>query len=92
MTPLASTPSEQPFVSVVIPIRNEEAFIADTLDSILEQDYPADRVEVIVADGMSTDRTRDIVKEYSERHPRLRLIDNPARVTPNALNAAAWVQ
>jgi len=37
---------------------------------------------------MSTDRTRDIVKEYSERHPRLRLIDNPARVTPNALNAA----
>ena len=77
-----------PFVSVVIPIRNEEAFIGRTLDGILAQDYPADRLEIIVADGMSDDRTREIVQEYARRDPRVRLLDNLARVTPTGLNAA----
>lgn len=85
---MAQVVPDLPFVSVVIPIRNEESFIARTLDGILEQDYPADRVEIIVADGMSDDRTREIVRDYCTRFPRVRMIDNPARVTPNALNAA----
>ena len=50
-----------PFVSVVIPIRNERTFIARTLDGILSQDYPIDRTEILVSDGMSDDRTRQIV-------------------------------
>jgi glycosyltransferase involved in cell wall biosynthesis len=82
------TPSALPFVSVIIPIRNEEGFIGATLDSILAQDYPADRMEIIVADGMSDDRTREIVRRYASTHPFIRLIDNPARVTPTALNLA----
>ncbi|MGD9722106.1 MAG: glycosyltransferase family 2 protein [Pirellulales bacterium] len=77
-----------PFVSVIIPVRNEEAFIARTLDRILTQDYPLDRLEVIVADGMSDDRTREILAEYGRRHPQVRVVDNPSRVTPAGLNAA----
>ena len=57
-----------PIVSVIIPCRNEEKFIAKCLDSIIEQDYPKDKLEVLVVDGMSEDRTREIMKEneYSE--------------------------
>ena len=92
MTPESS--AGVPFVSVVIPVRNEHAFIARTLDRMLAQDYPADRMEIIVADGMSDDGTREIVRRYADRRPRIRLIDNPERVTPSGLNAGdrrgAW--
>jgi glycosyltransferase involved in cell wall biosynthesis len=78
----------RPFVSVIIPVRNEEHFIARTLDGILRQDYPADSYEVLVADGMSDDGTRDVVAAYVRHDPRVRMIDNPEQVTPTALNAA----
>ena len=71
-----------PFVSVVIPIRNEQDFIARTLDAILAQDYPADRTEILVTDGMSDDRTRQSVAGYAGRFARLRMLDNTQRVTP----------
>ncbi len=80
--------AELPFVSVIIPVRNEEAFIARTLDRILTQDYPLERIEIIVADGMSDDRTREILDDYAARYPQVRYVDNPARVTPAGLNAA----
>ena len=47
-----------PFVSVVMPVRNEATFISRSLEAVLAQDYPSERMEVIVADGMSTDATR----------------------------------
>lgn len=73
-------------VSIVIPCRNEEKFIAKNLDSILAQDYQG-KIEVLVVDGQSTDRTRDVVNEYCEKYPgKVRLLDNPDRFTPNALN------
>lgn len=75
-------------LSVICPIYNEEKYIAKCIESILEQDYPKECVEVIFADGMSTDRTREIVAEYSTRYPWIFLIDNPARIVPPALNAA----
>ncbi|REK10865.1 MAG: glycosyltransferase family 2 protein [Planctomycetota bacterium] len=93
-TPETSAPSETlqrdglPLVSVVIPVRNEEGFIARTLDQILAQDYPAESMEIIVADGMSDDRTRDILAEYAERYPQVRMVDNPERITPVGLNVA----
>jgi glycosyltransferase involved in cell wall biosynthesis len=80
-----------PFVSVIIPVRNEERFIARTLDSVLRQDYPPGCFEVIVVDGMSEDATREIVSDYVQRDARVRIIDNPHRVTPNGLNAAIAV-
>jgi len=81
-------PDPAPFVSVIIPVRNEEAFVARTLDRILSQDYPHDRLEIIVADGMSDDGTRAILREYTKRFPQVRMVDNPRRVTPAGLNAA----
>ncbi len=77
---------ERPKVSVVIPVRNEERFIGKVLDSILNNDYPKERMEILVVDGMSEDGTREIVREYSKRYPFIRLIDNPKRYTPHALN------
>lgn len=76
----------KPLVSVIVPCRNEQAFIERSLDSILGSDYP--RLEVIVADGMSTDRTREFLGDRAARDPRLRVIDNPERITPVALNRA----
>jgi succinoglycan biosynthesis protein ExoA len=71
------TPEEAPFVSVVVPCRNEEAFIAKAVGSILANDWPRDRMEVLIVDGMSEDGTRDIVKEIGARDARVKLVDNP---------------
>jgi len=74
------------FVSIVLPCRNEEPYIGACLDSILAGDYPRDRLEVLVLDGRSDDRTREIVAQRAGRAPAIRLLDNPQRVTPAALN------
>jgi len=77
-----------PFVSVVLPIRNEETTIGDCLGAVLAQEYPAGRMEALVVDGQSTDRTRVVVAEIAARDPwsRVRLLDNPAGSAPPALN------
>lgn len=75
-------------LSVICPIYNEERYIEACIESIVAQDFPKDNLEVIFADGMSTDRTREIVAEYTARYPWIRLIDNPERIVPPALNAA----
>ncbi len=75
-----------PFVTVTIPMFNEEHYIAACLDSVLANDYPQDRLEVLVVDGRSTDRSRDIVLDYCRRYPFIRLLDNPKRIIPAALN------
>ena len=77
-----------PRVSIVMPCRNEAAYIGPCLDSILATDYPLDRVELLVADGRSDDGTREIVERFAACHPCVRLLDNPARITPAALNTA----
>jgi glycosyltransferase involved in cell wall biosynthesis len=78
---------EWPFVSVILACRNEQKYIARCLDSILANDYPKDRVEVLVVDGMSEDGTREIVKKYAKLHSALRLLDNPLGSFPAAMNA-----
>jgi succinoglycan biosynthesis protein ExoA len=78
-------------VSVIMPVRNEAAFIVRSLGAVLAQDYPPDRLEVIVADGQSTDGTREQVQALQGRHPNLHLIDNPGRIVPTGLNAALRV-
>ena len=77
-----------PSVSIVLPIRNESAFIAKCLDAVLQQDYPPELVEIIVADGESTDGTREIVQSYAQRSPTVRVISNRGRIVPTGLNAA----
>jgi glycosyltransferase involved in cell wall biosynthesis len=80
--------AEHPFVSIVLPCRNEEACIAECLDSIQASTYPRDRFEVLVADGVSDDATREIVSRYAAADPRIRLLDNPRRTAPAGLNVA----
>jgi glycosyltransferase involved in cell wall biosynthesis len=80
-----------PFVSIVIPARNEAHHIGHCLDGALGQDYPADRLEVLVADGRSDDGTRDVLAGYAARDPRLRVIDNPRRFVSTGLNEAIGV-
>jgi len=75
-----------PKVSIIIPARNEEKFIKRCVESFLNCDYPGELIEVIVVDGMSEDRTREIVTEISERDNRVLLVDNERKITPVAMN------
>ncbi len=73
-------------VSIIIPARNEEKFISQCLDSLLVNDYPKNLLEIFVVDGMSEDRTKEIVFSYTEKYPFLHLLKNPKQITPVALN------
>jgi len=75
-----------PFVTVVVPCRNEEKHIGRCLESILANDYPKERMEILVLDGMSEDKTREIVAGYADRFPCIRLVDNPQKHIPVAMN------
>jgi len=86
--PAAAKTARRPFISVIVPVRNEQAFIADTLQQLLTQRYDPDRFEVIVADGRSTDDTCTIVAALQTRYPNLRLLDNPRRWSSAARNTA----
>ncbi len=77
-----------PFITVVVPVRNEERFIQQTLMQLLTQEYDSDRFEVIVADGESTDRTCDIVRQLQTSFPQLKLVQNPRRWSSAGRNAA----
>jgi glycosyltransferase involved in cell wall biosynthesis len=81
---------EQPFVSVILPIRNEQEYIKATLNTLSSQDYPSEKVEFIIADGMSDDSTRQIVEAFCSGNKALNvvLLDNPERTVPFGLNRA----
>ena len=71
---------------MILPIRNEARHIQPCLDAVLTQDYPADRFDVLVVDGMSDDGTRELVSRYVRRYPNVQLLDNPKCIVPTALN------
>jgi succinoglycan biosynthesis protein ExoA len=79
-----------PFVSIIMPVRNEEDFIEKSLEAVLAQDYPKHRMEIFVADGMSTDSTRQIVVRLIMQHPNcaVTLLNNPGRIVATGLNIA----
>lgn len=78
--------SNYPAVSVIVLCRNEEKFIGKCLNSIIANDYPKEKLEVLVVDGMSEDGTRKIVEKYREKHPFIRLFNNLKKLTPFAFN------
>ncbi|MFA6375892.1 MAG: glycosyltransferase family 2 protein [Candidatus Paceibacterota bacterium] len=78
--------SNLPFVSVVIPCRNEEKFIGACLDSIIINDYPKDKLEILVVDGISNDRTRKILEKYSKECRYIKILDNLKKIIPVAMN------
>jgi len=67
---------------------NEEKYIAICLDSLLESDYDKSKMEVLVVDGMSSDKTREIVRDYAEKYSYIQLLDNPDKIVPKAMNLA----
>jgi Glycosyltransferases, probably involved in cell wall biogenesis len=73
-------------VSVLIPCRNEELYIAKVIENILQQDYPRNLLEVFVIDGQSTDNTRNVLHDFSVQFSFIQLIDNPDKAVPHALN------
>jgi len=79
-------PESNPFISILIPTHNEAAHIARCLQAVLSQEYPLDRLEVLIADGMSTDDTQDIIRGFQVRYPRIYLFDNPGKIVPTGLN------
>jgi glycosyltransferase involved in cell wall biosynthesis len=70
----------QPRVTIAMPAYNEEHYIEACIASVQAQDYPRDRIEILIADGRSTDRTRDILAGLAAADPRIHVIDNPARL------------
>ena len=73
-------------LSVIVPVRNEEAHIAKTLDRLLAQHYEPDQLEILVVDGLSTDATPQIVQGYVQKHSRIRYFENPKRLAGAARN------
>jgi succinoglycan biosynthesis protein ExoA len=86
-SPKVRPAEHEPYVSVVIPCFNEERFISQVLEHLASQ-YDSQRLEMVVVDGMSTDKTRQLVTQFIAERPELRvsLVDNPARNIPTALN------
>ncbi|MGB9798894.1 MAG: glycosyltransferase family 2 protein [Thermanaerothrix sp.] len=77
-----------PFVSVVMPVRNERDYIQQSLEAVLAQDYPRECMEILIVDGMSEDGTREYVCEQQKHVPNLYLLDNPGKIVPVGLNIA----
>jgi glycosyltransferase involved in cell wall biosynthesis len=73
-------------VSIIIPCRNEEKYISQCIDSLLDNSYPKNLIEIIIIDGMSEDNTREIIKKYIEKYPFIKLLNNSKRIVPTALN------
>ncbi len=74
-------------ISIVMPLYNEEKYIGNCIESLLQQDYPQNDMEWIFVDGCSTDKTKEIVLEYQKKYPKLiRLYDNPNKTVPYAMN------
>lgn len=73
-------------ISIICPIYNEEKYIANCIESLLLQDIDKENIEILFIDGMSTDRTRMIVSNYSSDNPFIRCLDNPDRIVPKAMN------
>lgn len=82
------TALDSPLVSVVVPVFNEALHISKCLESVRRQSYPAELIEIIVADGGSSDETRRLVAEMATNDPRIRLVDNPRRNQAAGLNIA----
>lgn len=74
-------------LSVICPVYNEEKYISQCIESLLQQDYPQDDLEILFVDGMSNDKTREIIASYTRQYPFIKMLDNPKKIVPYAMNA-----
>ncbi len=78
--------NDLPSVSVIVPCRNEQKFIGPCLDSLIANDYPKDRIEILAVDGFSEDATRNVLQQYAQQYPFIRLLENPKKTFVAAVN------
>ncbi len=88
LLPRSTTQRRVPLVSVIMPVRNEANFIERSVGAVLAQDYPRERLEILIADGMSNDGTREVISSLQQAHANVKLIDNPDGIVSAGLNAA----
>ena len=75
------------YISVVMPVYNEEKYIKNCIESLLLQDYPKNFMEWIFVDGMSSDNTVELIKKYKEKYPEMiKILTNPNKTVPYAMN------
>lgn len=74
------------FISVICPVYNEAGYIDSLVESVLKQDYDREKMEVLLIDGMSTDHTRSKLDLYCAQYPFLKVLDNPQKIVPCAMN------
>lgn len=75
------------FISIIMPLYNEEKYISNCIESLLKQDYPLAKMEWIFVDGCSTDATKMIVQQFKNKYPKLiKIYDNPNKTVPYAMN------
>ena len=75
-----------PLVSILIPFRNEEKFLKNCIDSVLANDYPSDKIEIFLIDGMSSDNSAEIIDNYINKFDNIFLLKNPKLIYPAAVN------
>jgi len=75
-------------ISVICPVYNEEKYIGGCIESLMNQDFSWNDSEIIMVDGLSSDKTRQIIGEYAAKYPFIKLLDNPRKITPVSLNIA----
>ncbi len=75
-------------VAVVIPCFNEEKFLPALMENLIAQTFPKNRLDIIFADGCSTDKSREILEQYTKENSQIRWIDNPVKYVPHGLNRA----
>ena len=74
------------FISIIVPCKNEEGYISGCLDSLVNNTYPHNLMEILVVDGMSVDMTPSIIKSYQEKYNFISLLENPKKIFPSAVN------
>ncbi len=73
-------------VSILIPVRNEFAYIGRCLEAVILQDYPAQSIEILIADGLSSDGTLELMKQWHKAYPSIKVYDNPGKIVPTGMN------
>jgi len=86
MNAIERSSNEEPFVSVIMPCRNEEQYIERCIESLIQNTYPKDRLEMLIVDGRSTDNTRKIIHTFMEKYAFVKLLNNEKRIAPAAMN------
>jgi glycosyltransferase involved in cell wall biosynthesis len=74
-----------PIVSIIIPCRNEEFWIGRCIDSVLNNDYPKELLELFIVDGLSSDKTVEIALQYGLKYPFIKVLKNEKRIFPSAV-------